>query len=149
MKSYTPSELSRIIEDIKDKNNILQETVDKLKESRKTIKLLDFKSKDSIEQKIKGLNGQITCNNYAIMMLCLYEDSLRTDYSSMSEEKLIRCEMEAESGDGMSKLIVFCHKCFIEHTIVQRDIKRLEIEAEEGVLSSSYILYAYNSYFAD
>lgn len=149
MKSYTSSELSRIIEDIKDKNNKLQEAVDKLKESRKTIKLLDFKSKDSIEQKIKGLNGQITRNNYSIMMLCLYEDSLRTDYSSMSDEKLIRCEMEAESGDGMSKLIVFCHKCFIEHTIVQRDIKRLEIEAEEGVLSSSYILYAYNSYFAD
>ena len=148
MKSYTPSELSRMIEDIKDKNNILQETVDKLKESRKTIKLLDSKSKDSIEQKIKGLNGQITCNNYAIMMLCLYEDSLRTDYSSMSDEKLIRCEMEAESGDGMSKLIVFCHKCFIEHTIVHRDIKRLEIEAEEGVLPSSYILYAYNLYFA-
>lgn len=149
MKSYTPSELSRMIEDIKDKNNKLQETVDKLKECRKKTKLLDFKSKDSIEQKIEELNSQITQNSYAIMMLCLYEDSLRTDYSSMSDEELIRCEMEAESGDGMSKLIVFCHKCFIEHTIVQRDIKRLEIEAEEGVLSSSYILYAYNSYFAD
>lgn len=149
MKSYSSSELSRIIEDIKDKNNKLQETVDKLKECRKKTKLLDFKSKKSIEQKIEELNSQITQNSYAIMMLCLYEDSLRTDYSSLSEEEMIRCEREAESGDGMSKLIVFCHKCFIEHTIVHRDIRRLEIEAEEGVLSSSYILSGYRSFFSN
>lgn len=149
MKSYTPSELSRMIEDIKDKNNKLQETVDKLKDSRKKIKLFDFKSKDSLEQKIKVLNSQITRNNYAIMMLCLYEDSLRTDYTPMDEEKLIQCEKEAELGDGMSKLIIFCHKCFIEHTIVHRDIKRLEIEAEEGVLPSSYILSGYRSFFSN
>lgn len=40
-------------------------------------------------------------------------------------------------------------KHFIEHTIVHRDIRRLEIEAEEGILSSSYILHGYNAFFAD
>lgn len=149
MKSYSSSELSRIIEDIKEKNMKLQGMMDELKERRKVTRLLDFKSKDSIDQKIEELNSRITCNNYTIMMLCLYEDSLRADHGSMNEDKLIRCEKEAESGDGISKLIIFCHKCFIEHTIINRDIKRLEFEADEGVLSSSYILFGYNSFFAD
>lgn len=65
----------------------------------------------------------------------------------MDVEKLIKCEKEAESGDGMSKLIIFCHKCFIEHTIVERDLKRLEIEASEGNYSSAYILFGYHMFF--
>lgn len=149
MKSYSLSELSKIIDGIKEKNTNLQGLVDELKENRKTVRFLDFKSKDSIDQKIQELNRQITCNNYSIMMLYIYEDSLRTDNSSMNEEEWIRCEQEAELGDGISKLMMFCHKCFIEHTIVHRDIRRLEIEAEEGILSSSYILHGYNAFFAD
>ena len=56
---------------------------------------------------------------------------------------------KAELGDGISKLIVFCHKCFIEHTIVERDLKRLELEASEGNITSAYILFGYNTFFAD
>lgn len=82
-------------------------------------------------------------------MLQLYEGSLRPGSGSMEDEKLIQCEKEAEAGDGISKLIIFCHKCFIDHTIVDRDLKRLEIEAIEGNYSSAYILFGYNMFFAD
>lgn len=150
MKSYSSSELSRIIEDLQEKSNMLQEKANKLEESRKAVKFLDFKSKNTINQEIEVLNGLIYSVNYAIIMLHLYADSLRTDYNnSMPEEDWIQCEKEAEAGDGLSKLQIFCHKCFVEHTIVHRDIKRLEMEAEAGVSSSAYILEAYNAFFAD
>ncbi len=149
MKSYSLSELSGIIEGVKKESDELNKELSELKEKRKIIKFIDFKSKGIIDQKIEVLNDLITCNNYLLIMLCLYEDSLRPDYTPMSNEKLIRCEIESESGDGISKLIIFCHKCFVEHTIVDRDIKKLEIEAKEGVLSSLYILMGYNFLFAD
>lgn len=45
--------------------------------------------------------------------------------------------------------MIFCHKCFIDHTITGRDLKRLEMEAEEGDRVSAKILVAYTMFFAD
>lgn len=86
--------------------------------------------------------------NIAYLMLLLYDDSLRAS-KGLNDEELIQCEIEAESGDGMSKLIEFCHKCFIDHTIMDRDLKRLELEASEGNSMSADILFGYNLFFAD
>ena len=90
-----------------------------------------------------------TCHNYSILMLQLYEDSIKPNRGSMEDKKLIQCEKEAEAGNGISKLIIFCHKCFVEHTIVDHDLKRLEMEAGDGSYSSAYILFGYNMFFAD
>lgn len=45
--------------------------------------------------------------------------------------------------------MIFCYKCFVDHTLTNRDLKRLEIDANEGDSSSVRILFAYNILFAD
>lgn len=149
MKAYTFGEVIRIIREIDEQNAKIQNEISALRENRKVIKFWDFKSKAIIDQKVEELTIQSNCYSYSKMMLSFYEDSLHSDRCSMEDERLIRCEKEADAGDGISKLIIFCHKCFIDNTIIDRDIKLLELEAEEGNESSTYILFAYNSFFAD
>ena len=127
----------------------IQNKISGLREKRKFLKLLDFKGKQEIDKEIEALTFNSTCHNYSILMLQLYEDSIKPNRGSMEDKKLIQCEKEAEAGNGISKLIIFCHKCFVEHTIVDHDLKRLEMEAGNGSYSSAYILFGYNMFFAD
>lgn len=149
MKTYTYDEVNAFIKELETGRNEIQNKISDLRGRRKTLNVWDFKGKQEIDKEIEDLTFNSTCHNYSILMLQLYEGSLRPDSGSMEDEKLIQCEKEAEAGDGISKLIIFCHKCFIDHTIVERDLKRLEIEASEGNYSSAYILFGYNMFFAD
>lgn len=149
MKTYTSSEIRSFIGEIESGKNKLEDKISKLTEKRKTTKIWDIKSKKEIDRELEGLYNESSCYAYSIMMLQMYEGSLRPDSKSMDTEKLIKCEKEAEVGDGLSKLIIFCHKCFTEQSITERDLKRLEIEASEGDRSSAYILFGYNMFFAE
>lgn len=149
MKTYTYEEICRFIEELETGRNEIQVKISELREKRKSLKMWDVKGKQEIDKEIDDLTFNSTCHSYSILMLQMYEDSIRPNIGTTDIEMLIKCEKEAESGDGMSKLIIFCHKCFIEHTIVERDLKRLEIEAGEGNYSSAYILFGYNMFFAD
>lgn len=149
MKSYTTEEVHRFIEEIECGRNEIQNKISALRGKRKSMKVWDIETKKEIDCEIERLTIESTCHGYAILMLYMYEDSLRSNSSPMKAEELIRCEKKAEVGDGLSKLIIFCHKCFIEHAIVAQDLKRLEIEANERNCSSAYILYGYNMFFRD
>lgn len=149
MKNYTYEETRRFIEELESGRNDIQTRLSELREKRNSLKLWDVKGKKEIDNQIEDLTFNSTCHSYSILMLQMYEDSIRPKRGMMDTETLIKCEKEAESGDGMSKLIIFCHKCFIEHTIVERDLKRLEMEASEGNYSSAYILFGYNMFFAN
>lgn len=149
MKTYTYEETCRFIEELESGRDEIQLKISELREKRKSLKMWDVKGKQEIDNQIEDLTFNSTCHSYSILMLQMYEDSIRPKRGMMDTETLIKCEKEAESGDGMSKLIIFCHKCFIEHTIVERDLKRLEMEASEGNYSSAYILFGYNMFFAN
>ena len=149
MKTYTYDEVNVFIKELETGRDESQNKISGLREKRKFLKLLDFKGKQEIDKEIEALTFNSTCHNYSILMLQLYEDSIKPNRGSMEDKKLIQCEKEAEAGNGISKLIIFCHKCFVEHTIVDHDLKRLEMEAGNGSYSSAYILFGYNMFFAD
>lgn len=149
MKTYTYDETNAFIKELESRRNEIQVKLSGLKEKRKSLKLWDFKGKQDIDKEIEDLTFNSNCHNYSILMLQLYQGSIKPNRGSMEDEELIQCEKEAEAGNGISKLIIFCHKCFIDHTIVERDLKRLEIEASEGNLTSAYILFGYNIFFAE
>ena len=149
MKTYTYDEVNAFIKELETGRNEIQNKISDLRGRRKTLKAWDFKGKQEIDKGIEDLTFNSTCHNYSILMLQLYEDSIKPNRGSMDDEKFIQCEKEAEAGNGISKLIIFCHKCFVEHTIVEHDLKRLEMEAGEGNYSSAYILFGYNMFFAE
>ena len=149
MKTYPNDEVNVFIKELETGRDEIQNKISGLREKRKFLKLLDFKGKQEIDKEIEALTFNSTCHNYSILMLQLYEDSIKPNRGSMEDKKLIQCEKEAEAGNGISKLIIFCHKCFVEHTIVDHDLKRLEMEAGNGSYSSAYILFGYNMFFAD
>lgn len=149
MKTYTYDEVNAFIKELETRRNEIQNKISDLRGRRKTLKIWDLKGKQEIDKEIEDLTFNSTCHNYSILMLQLYEDSIKPNRGSMEDEKLIQCEKEAEAGNGISKLIIFCHKCFVEHTIVEHDLKRLEMEAGEGNYSSAYILFGYNMFFAE
>ena len=140
-----------MIRELESKSNKIQDKKSELQEKRKTIKIWNIKAKNEIDREMEELIFNSACCNFAILMLYLYEDSLRPEdnRNSMDDEKVIQRKKEAEAGKGFSKLIIFCHKCFIDHTIEECDLKRLEIEAKEGDRSSACILFGYNMFFAD
>ena len=121
MKTYTYDEVNVFIKELETGRDEIQNKISGLREKRKFLKLLDFKGKQEIDKEIEALTFNSTCHNYSILMLQLYEDSIKPNRGSMEDKKLIQCEKEAEAGNGISKLIIFCHKCFVEHTIVDHD----------------------------
>ncbi len=149
MKTYSIDEIQKIIKEIESGGDEVQNKISELRQKRENTKIWDLKLKKKIDQEIYDLSFNSMCYNYSLLMLQMYVDSIRPNMVYMDDDKLIQCEEKAELGDGISKLIVFCHKCFIEHTIVERDLKRLELEASEGNITSAYILFGYNTFFAD
>lgn len=140
MKTYTYDEVNVFIKELETGRDEIQNKISGLREKQKSLKLLDFKGKQEIDKEIEDLTFNSTCHNYSILMLQLYEDSIKPNRGSMEDKKLIQCEKEAEAGNGISKLIIFCHKCFVEHTIVDHDLKRLEMEAIQVHISCSGII---------
>lgn len=149
MKTYSIDEIQKIIQEIEPRRDDVQNKISETRQKRENTKIWDLRLKKKINLEIEDLLFESMCYNYSLLMLQMYEDSIRPNMVHMDDDKLIQCEKKAELGDGISKLIVFCHKCFIEHTIVERDLKRLELEVSEGNITSAYILFGYNTFFAD
>lgn len=152
MKKYTIEEIIFKIKELDKESEKMTETIRELRNKRSSLKIMDFAGKNAIDQEIDTKSKMLNCFQYAKLMFLLYEDTMykhTENKSPLSDEKLIQCERNAAAGDGFSKLISFCHRCFVDNAIIGRDIKRLEIEAEEGDLTSLYILWGYKTYFEE
>ena len=77
MKTYTYDEVNVFIKELETGRDEIQNKISGLREKRKFLKLLDFKGKQEIDKEIEALTFNSTCHNYSILMLQLYEDSIK------------------------------------------------------------------------
>lgn len=95
MKNYTYEETRRFIEELESGRNDIQTRLSGLREKRNSLKLWDVKGKKEIDNQIEDLTFNSTCHSYSILMLQMYEDSIRPKRGMMDTETLIKCEKEA------------------------------------------------------
>ena len=89
MKTYTYEEICRFIEELETGRNEIQVKISELREKRKSLKMWDVKGKQEIDKEIDDLTFNSTCHSYSILMLQMYEDSIRPNIGTTDIEMLI------------------------------------------------------------
>jgi len=148
MRNYSRDEGEEKLSELKRQTDAISSEIEALRAKRNDLGVLRFSLKRDIDTQIRECSDELYFYNMASMMFMLYADSLAVEpKGGLSMEELIRVEDEAGQGDGISKLIIFCHSAFRDGDIRNREIRRLEMEACDGVRSSAAILECYRAFF--
>jgi len=148
MRVYSPDRVEAVLADIAAKKKVVENKLEELKAKREGLGFLQRKEKRELDEQIEETRLISLYYNFASLMFGLYSDSFSHDpQSGLSDRQLIEIENEAREGDGISKLIAFCQRCFIDEAMTERDFARLELEAAQGDHYSACILWCYRDYF--
>ena len=95
MKTYSIDEIQKIIKEIEPGGDEVQNKISELRQKRENTKIWDLKLKKKIDQEIYDLSFNSMCYNYSLLMLQMYEDSIRPNMVYMDDDKLIQCEKKS------------------------------------------------------
>lgn len=148
LREYSFQEAENAIEQLQKQAKELDSHIKELTAKRNSIRAFDRKGKRVLDEKISEARKLHTYYGLAVLMFMMYEDSITGNTrSALSKEELIKSEKRAEDGDLMSSFMVFFHRCFMDRNILERDIRKMEKELEEGNYYWEPILWCYKNYF--
>lgn len=150
MKEYNEEEVDKILEKLNACSDDIERQINSIRTIKSSTKLIEFSKRKELEREIKQLFEEINYLNMAKLLFLIYSDKFTQEPKThISDEKWLKIENEAALGDGISKMLLFHHKCFVEKTITTRDFLRLKADSHDGNSVSAYILMWFKEYFDD